>query len=148
MKLYLGVLKNYAVFNGRSRREEFWMFTLFNFIFLTIAAVIDNILGVTFDNNYSIWGVTFKINSRFLGYGVSPNGYVYLTYTLAVLIPAVAVLVRRLHDVGKSGWFALIPVYNLILVCTSGMKGGNLYGADPKNLAGTRLPTRDYIQKI
>lgn len=129
---YLQVLRNYADFNGRARRQEFWLFTLFNFIFLVIAAVIDNLLGVTFDNNLNVWGATVKIKTTFFGYGVAPNGYVYLIYSLAVLIPSVAVLVRRLHDVGKSGWYSLIPIYNLILVCTSGNKGDNLYGADPK----------------
>jgi len=54
-------------------------------------------------------------------------------YNLAVLIPGIAVGVRRMHDVGKSGWFLLIPIYNLILACTDGEKGSNLYGLDPKN---------------
>ena len=132
MNWYLKVLRNYADFNGRARRREFWMFTLFNFVFLTIAAIIDNVWGVTFDDNLVVWGATFKIKTTLFGYGVTPNGYVYLLYSLAVLIPAVAVLVRRLHDVGKSGWYSLIPVYNLILVCTGGNKGDNLYGAESK----------------
>jgi len=53
-------------------------------------------------------------------------------YTLAVLIPGIAVGVRRMHDVGKSGWFLLIPIYNLILAFTEGEKGTNQYGPDPK----------------
>ena len=56
----------------------------------------------------------------------------YYIYTLAVLIPSIAVGVRRMHDVGKSGWFLLIPIYNLILACTDGVNGDNEYGADPK----------------
>ncbi len=108
------------------------MFTLFNFVFLTIAAIIDNVWDVTFDDNLIVWGTTFKIKTTLFGYGVTPNGYVCLIYSLAVLIPAVAVLVRHLHDVGKSGWYSLIPVYNLILVCTGGNKGDNLYGAEFK----------------
>jgi len=135
MNWYLKVLRNYADFNGRARREEFWMFILFNFIFLTIAAVIDNVLGVTFDDTFIVWDTTFKIKTTLFGYGVTPNGYVYLIYSLSVLVPAVAVLVRRLHDVGKSGWFSLIPVYNLILICTRGDKGDNFYGADPRAIA-------------
>ena len=55
-------------------------------------------------------------------------GIVYL----AVIIPYIAVGVRRMHDVGKSGWFMLIPIYNLILFCTEGQKGDNEYGPDPK----------------
>ena len=53
-------------------------------------------------------------------------------YSLAILIPSLAVGVRRMHDVGKSGWFLLIPIYSLILAITEGNKGGNQYGSDPK----------------
>ena len=53
-------------------------------------------------------------------------------YTLAVLIPSIAVGVRRMHDVGKSGWFLLIPIYNFILAVSEGEKGDNKYGPDPK----------------
>jgi uncharacterized membrane protein YhaH (DUF805 family) len=56
-------------------------------------------------------------------------------YRLAVLIPSIAVAVRRMHDVGKSGWFVLVPIYNFILVCTNGVQGDNEYGADPKATA-------------
>ena len=52
--------------------------------------------------------------------------------SLAFLIPSIAVGVRRMHDVGKSGWFLLIPIYNLILACTPGESGTNEYGPDPK----------------
>ena len=54
-------------------------------------------------------------------------------YSLAVLVPSTAVVVRRAQDVGKSGWYMLIPFYNLILACTNGDEGANEYGADPKN---------------
>lgn len=54
-------------------------------------------------------------------------------YSLAVLVPSIAVAVRRMHDVNKSGWFILIPIYNLILAVTEGDKGSNQYGPDPKN---------------
>jgi len=52
--------------------------------------------------------------------------------TLPLIIPSIAVGVRRMHDVGKSGWFILIPIYNLILAATEGDKGDNQYGPDPK----------------
>lgn len=55
-----------------------------------------------------------------------------LIYSLAVLIPSIAIAVRRMHDVGKSGWFLLIPIYNLIHALTEGEKGENQYGSDPK----------------
>lgn len=54
-------------------------------------------------------------------------------YSLGVFIPTLAVGVRRMHDVGKSGWYLLIPIYNLILACTEGDRGSNYYGLDPKN---------------
>jgi uncharacterized membrane protein YhaH (DUF805 family) len=54
-------------------------------------------------------------------------------FQLAIIIPAIAVAVRRMHDVGKSGWFMLIPIYSLILACTNGTAGPNEFGPDPKS---------------
>ncbi len=113
------VFENYANFNGRARRSEYWYFALGNLIILIIAAILDNVLGLTFD--------------------MVPYGYLYLLVALAVFIPGLAVAVRRLHDVGKSGWFyfiALIPIVGaiwlLVLFCTEGNSGENEYGPDPK----------------
>ena len=102
---YVHVLKNYATFNGRARRSEYWYFILFN----TLISVGLNVIG-----------------------GIISFGLIGTIYSLAVLIPSIAVGVRRMHDVGKSGWFLLIPIYNLILALTDGEKGENQYGADPK----------------
>jgi len=55
-------------------------------------------------------------------------------YELAVFIPSIAVGVRRMHDINKSGWYLLIPIYNLILTLTDGTKGDNKYGPDPKEI--------------
>jgi uncharacterized membrane protein YhaH (DUF805 family) len=106
MNYYIKVLKNYVNFNGRARRSEYWYFVLFNFL-ITMA------LG----------GVSYVINSMLL----------YNIYSVAVLLPSIAVGVRRMHDVGKSGWFLLIPLYNLYLACSEGDKGENEYGYDPKD---------------
>ena len=57
---------------------------------------------------------------------------VYTIYSFAVLIPTLAVAVRRMHDVGKSGWYLLIPIYNFILAITDGDNGDNEYGSNPK----------------
>lgn len=57
----------------------------------------------------------------------------YIIIALATLIPNIAVMIRRMHDVGKSGWFCLIPIYNLILALTNGEQNTNEYGPDPKN---------------
>lgn len=107
------VLENYANFNGRARRKEYWMFFLANVIISIVLGIVDGIAGLTF--------------------GPSKTGILGLIYNMAVLIPSIAVAVRRMHDVGKSGWFVLAPIYNLILACTEGEKGPNEYGADPKN---------------
>jgi uncharacterized membrane protein YhaH (DUF805 family) len=127
MKWYLKVLNNYATFSGRARRSEFWFFVLFNMIFALVAMGIDNVLGTTFK----------------MGYGVSlPYGYLYLVYVLAVLIPGLAVAVRRLHDVGKSGWMyfiVLIPIIGsiwlLVLFFTDSEVGSNKWGENPKEVA-------------
>lgn len=105
MNYYLSVLKNYATFTGRARRSEYWYFVLFN-------AIISFALG-------------------FLG---AYTGILLLStiYTFIVLIPSIAVAVRRMHDVGKSGWFILIPFYNLYLAVSEGTSGENEYGPDPK----------------
>ena len=123
MNWYLKVLKQYTDFSGRARRKEYWMYTLFNLIFFVCAGIIDNLLGTTFDMN--------GIN---VGYG-----YVYMLYALFVFIPGFAVSVRRLHDVGKSGWFlliALIPligaIWLLVLYVTDSDAGNNKWGANPK----------------
>ena len=128
MEWYLKVVRdNYATFKGRARRKEYWMFVLFNIIFLLVAAILDNILGTT-----------FNISSGYSEVSM-PYGWIYLIYGLAIIIPSIAVLVRRLHDVGKSGgWFfiVLIPligsIWLLVLLCTEGNSGENIYGPSPK----------------
>lgn len=117
MNWYLEVLKKYAQFNGRSRRQEYWMFTLFNIIF----SLAFTFLGVA-------------IGMEFLGN----------IYSLAVFLPGLGVGVRRLHDINKSGWFllvALIPIIGviwlIILFAKEGDQGENQYGPNPKgNFAG------------
>jgi|TARA_B100002003_G_scaffold238493_1_gene256782 uncharacterized membrane protein YhaH (DUF805 family) len=114
MKWYLKVVRdNYANFNGRASRQEYWMFILFNMIFSIIAMVADNVLG--------------------------SYGWIYLLYILAIIIPSLAAFVRRMHDIGKSGgWFfiAFIPIIGgiwlLVLTCTDSNAGENNYGPSPK----------------
>ena len=105
MNYYFKVLQKYATFSGRARRSEYWYFILFDVIIAFVLLFIDMQMG---------------------------TNVLYLIYSLVVLIPRIAVGVRRMHDVGKSGWFLLIPIYNLILACTDGVNGDNEYGADPK----------------
>jgi uncharacterized membrane protein YhaH (DUF805 family) len=119
MNWYLKVLKQYADFSGRARRKEYWMFVLFNMIFAIVAAILDNVLGIAMEGT---------------GYGP-----LYGIYALAVLIPGLAVAVRRLHDVGKSGWMILITlipligaIWLLVLLVTDSNLGENQYGQNPK----------------
>jgi uncharacterized membrane protein YhaH (DUF805 family) len=104
LSYYLKVLKNYAQFSGRARRAEYWYFVLVN-------VIISAVLG----------GIGAAIDFKFLGN----------LYSLAVLVPSIAVGVRRMHDVSKSGWYLLIPIYNLILACTPGVPASNEYGPNP-----------------
>lgn len=119
MNWYLKVLRQYADFSGRARRKEYWMFVLFNVIFAITAMILDNILGLAVE-----------------GFGYGP---LYGLYAIAVLIPGLAVAVRRLHDIGKSGWMilvALIPliggIWLLVLLMTDSNPGENQYGPNPK----------------
>ena len=107
MNYYLKVLQNYATFSGRARRSEYWYFFLFNMIISLTLQFVGSMNHTTMFSNI---------------------------YTLLVLIPGIAVAVRRMHDVGKSGWFALIPLYNFVLACTEGDRGENEYGEDPKEV--------------
>src|SRR5690606_11242221 len=118
MEWYLGVLKKYAEFGGRARRKEYWMFVLFNIIIAFVLGLIDGMLGLTTDGGMGILG------------GL---------YTLAVLLPAIAVGVRRLHDTGRSGWWLLIgfvPVIGFIVLIVffvlASQPGSNEYGPNPK----------------
>lgn len=121
MKWYLKVVRdNYANFNGRARREEYWMFVLFNLLFIMAIALFSGSMA-------ELTGI-----EAFFG--------IYVLYLLGIIIPSLAVAVRRLHDTNKSGWFylvSLIPliggIWLLILFVTPGDQGPNQYGPDPKS---------------
>jgi uncharacterized membrane protein YhaH (DUF805 family) len=123
MEIFLSVLKNkYADFSGRARRQEYWNFMLFLFIFV-VAAYMIVFLGVALDSSI-IAGI---------------GGFLTFVILLASIIPSLAVTVRRLHDTNRSGWFyfiGLIPLIGGILLlvwyCTEGTHGDNDYGPDPK----------------
>lgn len=113
MNYYTEPLKKYAVFNGRAGREEYWYFFLFNFIIVFVLGLIEGLLGIAPESDDSIFANI---------------------YSLAVLIPSIAVGVRRMHDIDKSGWYILIPLYDLILALRKGTEGDNKYGSDPKKI--------------
>ena len=122
MNWYVDILKNkYAQFNGRAHREEFWMFALINFLICLGLAIIGHLIGLTF-----LQGL----------------------YSLAVLVPGLAVGARRLHDTGRSGWWQLlllIPLIGLIIMIVfwvmESAPGDNMYGPNPRgSTAGNALP--------
>ena len=123
-KYYLDILTNkYADFNGRARRKEYWMWTLYYTIVLLFAMVLDNVIGL----NFELFGQPLDY------------GWLYVTIGITHLIPGLGIVVRRLHDVGKSGWFyliILIPligfIWILVLFCTDGVKEDNKWGSNPK----------------
>ena len=130
MEIYLKVIKeNFVNFNGRARRKEFWMFQLFLIIIAAICIVLDNILGTVLAVDAGPVG---------LGLIVLPYGWLYFLCGVFHFLPSLSVLVRRLHDVGKSGWWyfiGLIPIVNfwlLYLLCKDGDNGENSYGNNPK----------------
>ena len=151
MNWYLLAFKKYATFSGRSRRQEYWMFFLFNIIFSIIIAIIDEVLGL-------------KENSG----GINNVGILGSIYSLITFIPSLAVAVRRLHDTDRSGWYLLLPIAPYVLIilgiilkggglvltiigglsvlvlaillivwlATEGTSGENQYGPDPKGTDG------------
>ena len=113
MNWYLIALKKYNVFTGRARRTEYWNFVLINFLNSMLTSYMDHTFG------------TIDAESGF--------GYINLAYAIAMFVPGLAVGVRRMHDVGKSGWYILFPIYNIVLAATPGIIGDNEYGSDPKD---------------
>jgi len=100
MDWYVAVLKKYAVFSGRARRKEYWYFILVNAVILFLLSMLDNVLGTYF----YIFGPQ------------EPIGIINALYSVLVIIPAAAVLIRRLHDVGKSGWWLFWQIASIVTI--------------------------------
>ena len=122
LKWYYEVLKNYTVFSGRASRKEFWYFTLFNAIITIVLGVLDLVTG-SYLTESGIW---------FLSGG----------YALALLMPSIAVSIRRLHDTDRSGWwvlFSLVPLIGIIVfylfMAQDSEPGENQYGPNPKEVS-------------
>ncbi|MDQ1047649.1 DUF805 domain-containing protein [Streptomyces sp. V4I2] len=112
MSWFIEALKKYAVFNGRARRKEYWMYTLFVTIFYIVFAIIA---------------------------AVTKQPLIAVVFYLAILLPSLAVTVRRLHDTGRSGawiFIGLVPLVGaivmLVFLCGDGESGANKFGANPK----------------
>ena len=120
MSWFVEALKKYAVFSGRSRRKEYWYFALFVIIISTVLNIIDGLIGAY---------------DRTAGVGLLSS-----IFSLAILIPSIAVTVRRLHDIDRSGWWlliALVPLVGWIVLLVfsvqEGTPGSNRYGPNPKS---------------
>lgn len=126
MNWYLEVIKNnYANFSGRARRKEYWMFTLVNTIIITVL--------------YAIVISSIDMNTGEMSGLGSIVGIILGIYSLAIIVPSLAVTIRRFHDQDKSGWMfllAFIPAVGGLIVfvfmCLEGTKGDNRFGPDPK----------------
>lgn len=126
MNWYIHVLKNYAVFKGRARRQEYWYFMLVNLVISFALSMLDKALG-----------------NPGAGEG---GGVIGMVYSLAILIPSIAVGVRRLHDIGRTGWWMLISLIPLIGVIVliyffvqDSQPAANEYGPNPKDPASINL---------
>jgi len=124
MQYFIKGMKNYVNFNGRATRTEYWMFYLFYILFYFVAYGI--LMAGLFAQNdvVTILGSVLVIG-----------------FVLATMLPMWAVSIRRLHDVGKSGWFILVnlipfagPIWFLVLMCTDSQPGTNQYGDNPKGM--------------
>lgn len=109
------VFQQYAGFTGRARRSEYWYFVLFTVLVYVAASVVDAVLGIP---------------------------VLTLLAVLALLVPTLAVTVRRLHDTGRSGWWmllSLVPFGGIVLLvfdCLDSEPGPNRFGPSPKQLVG------------
>ena len=110
MQWYIKVLKNYAVFDGRASRQEYWMFTLFNIIISFALAFLLGILSNATKTNQTVLANV---------------------YSLAVLLPGIGVAIRRMHDTGRSGWWCIVPIAGLIFAIEAGQPEANKYGPNP-----------------
>ncbi len=118
MNYYIKCFKNYVNFKGRASRKEFWWFSLIDIILIVVTITGDNLLNITVKE--------------------LPYGYLFLLYSYALLLPRLAVTIRRLHDTNKSGLFVLIifvplvgSIWFLILMLRRGDEGDNDFGSDP-----------------
>lgn len=120
MEWFMKALRQYAVFTGRARRKEYWFFVLFYILIAIGLGFIDSMLGL----------------------GSEEYGLLSGLFGLAMLLPALGVAVRRMHDTGRSGWWVLVSLIPFIgwlifiwFATRDGEPGPNAYGPDPKTEA-------------
>jgi uncharacterized membrane protein YhaH (DUF805 family) len=121
MKWFLVALRKYATFSGRATRSEYWYFFLFFLLLFIGASMIDGVVGTL--GKYGNTGVVGAI------------------CILVFLLPSLAVAARRLHDIGKSGWWQLIniipiigPIVLIFWLAKDSEPGANVFGTNPKGI--------------
>ena len=139
MNWYVEVLRKYAVFSGRSRRREYWLFTLFSSIIAAVLDYLDRFLSSPMIPISGFGTPPNALGPAAPGSTVIAIGLLGVLYSLALLVPSLAVSVRRLHDLGRSGWWLLIglvPVIGIIVLTVFALQdsepGENAYGPNPK----------------
>lgn len=111
LKYFIKAIKQYADFEGRASRAEYWYYQLFYILFAIILGLFEGFTGLFSNFEQSV---------------------LVIIYQLILGLPTLAVYIRRMHDVDKSGWFIFVPIYRFILSITEGTRGDNRFGADPK----------------
>lgn len=121
MNWYLKCWKQYADFSGRARRKEYWIFSLINYIIIFFLYILQIVMIES-----TLW-LIFPI--------------IFFLYAVAVFLPGLAVNIRRLHDIGKSGWWYLIylipiigDIWLTVLMCLDSEPGENQWGENPKEI--------------
>jgi uncharacterized membrane protein YhaH (DUF805 family) len=112
MNYFVDVIKKYAVFTGRARRREYWMFWL---LFSVSWSLLGSVVGL--------------VQAVFHG---AKFGFMLLIYLMLMIVPFISLAVRRMHDIDRSGWWCFCPVFNLVALFIEGTRGDNRFGADPK----------------
>lgn len=132
MNNYLAVLKKYADFSGRATRSEYWTFFLINFLISLVLSILEGMI---------------KTKGLFSTLSV--------IYSLAIITPGIAVGIRRMHDIGKSGWMLLVvfipfigPLWSIFLLAKAGDPAENEYGPVPSNVGGTTSPDTGQVNYV
>ncbi len=119
--------QNYVTWKGRASRSEYWFFNLSYAIVFVISAILDN-----------LFGTDFSTYDPYLGEISAGYGILGVIVILGFFLPSLSVLVRRLHDTNRSGWWywlSLVPLVGaiviLVFLCTKGTDGTNNFGEDP-----------------
>lgn len=128
MEWMLMPYRRYAQFDGRSRRQEYWMYFLFQILVQAVGFVLIVLIGSMGDIGNILSGIL---------------GLAFVVFVLGSIVPGIAVAIRRMHDIDKSGWtllIGLIPLVGsiilLVFYCTEGTRGPNRFGPDPKDVSG------------